>query len=136
MKRLLLLLLASLCPFALSAAEKANTVLIHPGEVIYVRFSQSGGKIKLVKAAKTPDEAAQVVLTLDPADPAKKNFPLNLKLENKFTSDLIYKAQMRSLTENRKMMATVYPVVAGKMSLIPFPPKVEEVAVFAFELER
>lgn len=136
MKRLLLLLLASLCPLVLSAAEKANTVLIHPGEVLYVRFSQTGPKIKLVKASKELDANAQVILTLIPADPAKKNSPVNLKVENKFAHDLIYKAQIRSLTENLKMMATVYPVVAGKMSVIILPPKVEEVAVFAFELER
>ena len=136
MKCLLLLLLPSLCPLALSAVEKANTVLIHPGEVLYVRFSQTGGKIKLVKASKELDANAQVILTLVPADPATKNSPINLKVENKLTNDLIYKAQIRSLTENLKRMATVYPVVAGKMSVIPLPPKVEEVAIFAFDLER
>jgi hypothetical protein len=33
-------------------------------------------------------------------------------------------------------MAPVYPVVAGKLSLVPFPPGVEEIAIFGYELER
>ncbi|MEI6105765.1 MAG: hypothetical protein WCR49_02025 [Opitutae bacterium] len=126
-----------LCTATLSAGEKANTVLIHPGEVIYARFTQSGIKLKLVKASKEKDEQAQMILTLDAKDPDKtKNPMINLKVENNFDKDLIYKAQARSLTLNLHTMATVYPVVAGKMALVPLPPKVEEVAVFAFELEK
>jgi hypothetical protein len=33
-------------------------------------------------------------------------------------------------------MAPVYPVVAGKISLVTFPPRVEEIAIFGYELER
>ena len=134
----LLGLLASLLFWSLAygAAEKANTVLIHPGETIYVRFTQLGGKIKLAQVSQTLDPEAQVILTLDPTDPMKKKLFLNLKVENKFSQDLIYKAQLRLLTENRKIMAPVYPVVAGKMSLETFPPHVEEIAIFGYELER
>jgi hypothetical protein len=101
-----------------------------------VRFTQLGGKIKLAQVSQTLDPEAQVILTLDPTDPTKKKLFLNLKVENKFSQDLIYKAQLRSLTENRKIMAPVYPVVAGKLSLVPFPPGVEEIALFGYELER
>lgn len=132
----LLLLLASFCTLALGAAEKPNTVLIHPGEVIYARFTQKGIKLTLVSATKEKDDNAQVVLTLDPVDPAKKIFVINLKLENRFTKDFTHKAQMRILTKNMKMLATVYPVVAGKISLVPVPANVEEVAVYDFKLER
>ena len=121
---------------ASGAAEKPNTILIHPGETIYARFTQLGGKIKLVQTSKTLDAEAQVILTLDPTDPAKKKPLLNLKVENKFSQDLIYKAQLRSLTENRKIMAPVYPVVAGKLALVAFPPRTEEIALFGYELER
>ncbi len=137
MKRLfLLLLLASISTIARGASEKPNTVLIHPGEVIYARFTQKGIKLSLVSASKEKDDHAQIVLTLDPVDPVKKSPLLNLKLENKFTQDFHYKAQVRLLTKNMKQTITVYPVVAGKLSLVPIPPFVEEVAVFAFELER
>ena len=117
------------------AAEKANTVLIHPGEVIYARFSQSGAKLKLVKASKEVDANAQVVLTFAAIDPANKEAFINLKVENRFALDLDYKAEMRSLKFNKHMLANVFPVVAGKISLVPFTPMIEEVALYGFELE-
>jgi hypothetical protein len=133
MKRLLLLLLlASLGTLDLGASEKPNTVLIHPGEVIYARFEQKGKKLKLVSAAKEKDEQAQVVLTLAPV---KKNTGTTLKVENKFAKELLYKAEMRSLTLKMHQPATVFPVVAGKMALEPLPPAIEEMALYGFELE-
>lgn len=135
MKRLLLLLLAPICAIALGAAEKANTILIHPGEVIYARFSQVGIKVKLIKASKEKDDDAQVILTFDPVDPAKKLYFVNLKFENKFTHDFNYKAQARVLSKNLRVMATVYPVVAGKISLVAIPSNVDEMAIFGLELE-
>ncbi|MEY4924642.1 MAG: hypothetical protein RL598_1161, partial [Verrucomicrobiota bacterium] len=64
MKKLLGLLASLLFwPLAIGAAEKANTVLIHPGETIYVRFTQLGGKIKLAQVSQTLDPEAQVILT-------------------------------------------------------------------------
>lgn len=126
-----------LCVASLRAGEKANTVLVHPGEVIYARFTQTGIKLKLVKASKEKDEQAQLILTFDAKDPDKTKYAfINLKVENKFDKDLIYKAQARAPTLNLRTMATVYPVVAGKMALVNLPPKVEEVAMFAFELEK
>ena len=77
----------------------------------------------------------QVIVTFDPVDPAKKHYFVNLKLENKFTHDFNYKAQARVLSKNLRVMATVFPVVAGKISLIPVPSNVEEMAIFALELE-
>ena len=115
-------------------SRAVDSVLNDPA--MKVRFTQLGGKIKLVQTSKTLDPEAQVILSLDPTDPTKKKLFLNLKVENKFSQDLIYKAQLRSLTENRKIMAPVYPVVAGKMSLETFPPHVEEIAIFGYELER
>jgi hypothetical protein len=124
------------CAVSLSAGEKPNTVLIHPGEVMYARFTRTGLKLKLVSASKEMDAQAQVILTLPKADPSTKNTPLEMKVENKFDKDLNYKAQARSHTLDLKMMAIVYPVVAGKISMVSLPPKVEEVAMYAFELEK
>lgn len=132
----LLLALLFLAPHALRAGEKANTVLIHPGEVIYARFTQSGIKLKLVKASKEPDDQAQVILTLSPADPAKPYAPFQLKVENKFALDLDYEGQVRSFTMKRHMPAEVYPVVAGKLSFVSLPPKVDETALFGWKLEK
>jgi len=67
MKRLLLAVffLVSLILPA-SASEKANTVLIHPGETVYARFETKGKKLKLVSYSKEKDEAAQVIFTMGP----------------------------------------------------------------------
>ena len=136
MTRLLqLLLLVSCSTLAGLASEKSNTVLIHPGEVVYARFTQSGAKLKLVKASTAKDDGAQLVLTLDPVIKDKKDYVIKLKVENRFKNDVHYEAQMRSLALNKHMPATVFPVVAGKISLVPFLPVVDEVALWGFELE-
>ena len=116
-----------------TAAEKANTVVVHLGEVIYARFEQKGTKIKLLATSKTKDEAAQVVMSLQREE---KKPGLILKVENHFTRDLLYKVEMRSLTRKQRFPAPSSPVVAGKVALESFPPVVEEIAAFGFALEK
>ncbi len=133
MKRFLfsLLLLCSLTALA-SAAEK-NTALIHPGETVYVRFELQGKKMKFVKASTEKDEAAQVIFTW-----AKelKGLSRQLKVENKFANDLVYKVEIRSLTQHHEARFNPSPVVAGKVGFDDYPVFVEEIAAFDFKLER
>ena len=134
MKRLFLALffLAALI-LPLSASEKANTVLIHPGETVYARFETKGKKLKLVKYSKEKDEAAQVIFTIE--TDAKK--PLyNLKVENKLPLTLLYKAEARSIKRNLQFETPMTPVVAGKVSFEIFPTVLEELATYGFELEK
>ncbi len=136
MKRFLLFLfLAPLCPVAHAASEKPNTVLIHPGEVIYARFAQKGIKLTLLSASKEKDDLAQVVLTIPPADPTKKAM-LPIKVENKFGQYLHYKAEMRVVSRKQRTPMKTSPVVPGKMALEQLPPMIEELAVYAFALEK
>jgi hypothetical protein len=137
MKRLLpLLLLALLCPGLARAGEKANTVLVHPGEVVYAEFARKGVKLTLVKAAKEPNDRAQIIVTFLKADPAERFALPHLKVENKFDLDLDYQAQVRSLTANIHTMAEAYPVVGGKMSQTIIPPRAEEIALYGWVLEK
>lgn len=137
MSRLLsLLLLAFLCPGLARAGEKANTVLIHPGEVIYAEFARKGIKLTLVKATKEPNERAQVIVSFLKADHAERFALPHLKLENKFDLDLDYEAQVRLLTADMRAPAEVYPVVGGKMAQTIIPPRTEEIAVFGWVLEK
>ncbi len=116
-----------------SASEKANTVLIHPGEKVYARFETKGKKLKLVSYSKEKDEAAQVIFTMEPD--AKK--PLyNLKVENKLPLTLLYKAEARSLKRNLQFDSPMSPVVAGKVAFENFPTMLEELAAYGFELEK
>lgn len=132
MKHLLfaVLILASLVPLA-RAGEKPNTVLIHPGEVLYARFEEKGKKLKLLGFSKENDEKAQLILSLQPE---AKGPRFTLTLQNRFPKDVIYKVEMRLLSKDVRVPATVYPVVAGKMSFDEIFSKTEEVAVYGFEL--
>ena len=134
MKRFLLLFF-SLCTITCSASERANTVLIHPGEVIYVRFTQHKLKLKVLSATKEKDDQAQIILSLTPGD-SRKNEPVTLKVTNKFPLELDYKAEVRSLSQKLESVMTVMPVVAEKISLEKFSPVIEEVALFGFELKK
>ena len=115
------------------AKEKANTVLIHPGETVYARFETKGKKMKLVSTSKVLDESAQVVLSFR-ADATK---PGNiLTVENKFPRALFYSAEIRSLTRKLHFPLRTSPVVAGKLAFENVPKEVEELAAFEFKLER
>ncbi len=116
-----------------SAADKANAVLVHPGEVVYARFEAKGKKIKLVSFSKEKDEGAQVVFSLQ-LD-AKKPVQV-LKVENKFNRDLTYKVEMRSLTRKQQFPVPVTPVVGGKVAFENFPLQAEELAAYDFQLEK
>jgi hypothetical protein len=115
------------------AGEKAGTILIHPGEVVYARFEAKGKKIKLASATKVKDDGAQVIFTLLPDE---KKGGYSLKVENKFSKDLRYRAEMRSLSKKMKFNVSMTPVVAGKLALESFPKEVEEVAAYEFQLEK
>jgi hypothetical protein len=135
MKRLLLFLLLPLWAVTCHAGERANTVLLHPGEVIYVRFTQNKLKLKVTSATKEKDDQAQVILTLTTGDP-KKIEPALLKVTNKFPLDLYYKAEIRSLTKKLDAVMPVLPVVREKISLEKLPPLIEEVALYGFVLKK
>lgn len=134
MKRLLFaLLFAASLTLPAQAKEKANTVIIHPGEVVYARFEAKGTKLKLVSYSKEKDEAAQVVITLQPDEKKAVN---TLKVENKFTRDLHYSLEMRSLVRKQHFSRETTPVVAGKLALENMPKEADELAVSGFKLEK
>ncbi len=133
MKRLLLIFLsAALGPLALVAGERANTVLIHPGETIYAKFTQKGKKLTLVGTSKEKDETAQVIFTLPKTAPQEGAV---LQVENKFAKDLVYKLEVRSLSLKRQAPLPVVSVVTGKLAREQLPPFIEELAAYAFKLE-
>ena len=132
MKRLILLVLLSLSPLALLAADKANTVLLRPGETYYARFQEKGKKLKLLSATKEKDARAQLVISRSSKD---KDGVTTLKLESTFRENLIYKATIRSSVLKRQMALPVYPIVGGKMGTVEVPPLVDEVELYEFRFE-
>jgi len=132
MKRLLFALFALCALTTFAFAADKNSVLIHPGETVYARFEVKGKKIRLVQAGKEKDDAAQVIFTFDKQ--AKEGMR-SLKVENKFPNDLIYKAEMRSLTLKHERRVNPTPVVGGKIAIDPYPIVVEQLAFFDFKAE-
>lgn len=135
MNRLLAALLfvaALILPAA--ASEKANTVVINPGDTVYVRFETNGKKIKLVNFGKEKDDGAQVIFTFQPD---AKNPQFNsLKADNRFPKDLTYRVEVRSLTLKKHQIMDATPVVGGKVSFESYPKAIEQLAVFDFRLVR
>lgn len=132
MKRFLWLLL--LLPVWTTACLGASSVLIHPGEVIYIRFEQQKLKLKLISATKEKDEQAQVIMSLEQVVSGQDH--IILKVVNKFAKDLRYKAEVRAPSKKLSAVTPVMPVVAGKISLEKMVPMVEEIYLFGFGLEK
>ena len=123
-----------LAPFFLLAQEnidKPATVLIHPGESLYVAFQRTGDSLTLAHVGKDADKAAQLVFTMAPF---KEIHGTRLQVENKFDKNLYYKAEMRLLSKNKRANTSVVPVIAGKMSFESWPYVIEELALSGFEL--
>jgi len=129
-----LLLLACLSPWA-HAAASLSTLTVRLNETVYARFEVSAKKIKLVNLSKEPDPGAQVVFSFQ-KDPDPKKTAHLLKVENRFSSDLVYQAEMRSVTLKQQFRAPVTPVVAGKVAYENFPTQVEEISAFDFKLAK
>ena len=129
----LALLGVSCVAMAAPTKERPNTVLIHPGEVLYATFQEKGNDLVLANVTKEKTEAAQLVLTMHAFDP--KDQMLMLKVESRFKKDMQYKAEMRMLSTNRRADTSVLPVMAGKMSFESWAHPIEELALYGFILK-
>ncbi len=122
------LLLAALT----TAAYADKSVVMHPGDTMYVRFDVKGTKIKLAHAGPEKDDAAQVIFSLSKE---VKEYTRTMKVENKFANDFVYKVEIRSLSLNHQMRVPTTPVVARKVAFDTYPMGVEELSLFDFKLE-
>ena len=123
-----------LTPFFLVAQEnvdKPDTVLIHPGETLYVTFQRAGDSLTLPRVGKVADKAAQLVLKMAPL---KEIYGTMLQVENRFDKNMHYKAEMHLLSKNKRANTSVVPVIAGKQSFESWPYVIEELALSGFEL--
>lgn len=125
-----------LFPLFLSAQENSetpDTVLIHPGETLYITFQRTTDDVLAVaRISKDKDKAAQIILKMNPV---KETHGTMLQVENKFDKNLHYKAEMRLLSRNKKAYTSVVPVIAGKLSFESWPFLIEELALSGFELK-
>ncbi len=119
---------------AASAADQANTVLIHPGEQLFVRFEQTGSSLKVLNASKEKNDHAQLILRMEPFD--RSTGLLVLVVQSRFKKTMSYKAEMRLLAKNRRAETSVVPVLAGLESFESWPHPIDELALYGFELKE
>ena len=126
------LVLASFFLLAQENIEKPDTVVIHPGETLYVTFQRNGDTLTVAHIGKDTDKAAQLIFTMAPF---KEIHGTSLKVQNKFDKNLYYKAEMHLLSKNKTAGTSVVPVIAGKLSFESWPYVIEELALSGFELK-
>lgn len=112
--------------------EKPDTVLIHPGETLYVTFQRTDDSLTVARVSKDADKTAQLILKMGPLKQIHRT--MLLQVENKFDENLYYKAEMRLLSKNKRASTSVVPVIAGKLSFESWPYVIEELALSGFEL--
>lgn len=125
----------ALAPFFLVAQEKVakpDTVLIHPGETLYINFQRTGDSLTLTHVGTDADKAAQLILKMAPF---KEIHGTSLNVQNKFDKNLYYKAEIHVLSKNKRANTSVVPVLAGKFSFESWPYAIEELALSGFELK-
>lgn len=126
------LAVALFCPMAY-AADKLTDVVMKPGETLYLRFDAQPKKLRLLSISREPDPAAQAIFTLT-KDETKNQ--LKLRVDNKLSRDLKFRAEIRSKTLRLRTPLQVVPVVAGKVGYETMPSAVEELAAFDFAYSR
>ncbi len=133
MRRLLPLLLLCCLGLPVLAAAKSNTVVLRPGETLYVRFEPNGKKIKLAGYSKEKDDKAQVVFS---AKRDEKTLEVNMKVENRFPDELTYHLVIHSIKLDRETSLDTSPVVGNKLSFEVLPALTEEMFLTDFRLTR
>jgi len=129
----LLLVISCFVTSVSAVSEKPNTVLIHPGEDLFVCFDESTPGLKLISVSKEKTDKAQISLSMAVFD--KENRIQLLVVKSSFSKNLFYKAEMRLLTKNRRMETSVVPVRANLSSFESWPHPIEELALYGFELK-
>ena len=125
----------ALAPGSLVAQENAArpaTVLIHPGQTLYITFQRTGDTLTLEHVGTDKDKTAQLVLKMAPL---KEIHGTTLNVQNKFDKNLHYKAEIHLLSQNKKASTSVVPVRAGKFAFESWPYVVEELELSGFELK-
>lgn len=99
-----------------------KTVQLYPGETIYIEVEQENGVIKNMTAVKEIKNPA-ITLTISFTQTATKKVHemMMLKINNPFSSSLIYKASIFLFKQKRWVNTNVYPVMAGLSAYETWP---------------
>jgi hypothetical protein len=131
---LLICLFVALVVRANAAKETADVVVLHPGDTLYATFTESPQGLQLVSTSSAADDHAQLILSMEPFD--SKTGMLMLKVQSRIKKTMMYKAEMRWPSKQRRRETSVVPVMAGLASFETWPHPIEELALYSFELKE
>ena len=131
---LLSLIVFALVAPSIAALDATNTIIMHPGDVLYAKFDEAAQGLRLLAVAKDKDDQAQLILTMEPFD--RKTGMLMLEVKSRFKRTMTYKAEMRWPSKQRRKETSVVPVMAGLISIETWPHPIEELALYSFALKN
>jgi hypothetical protein len=114
-----------------------KTIQIYPGETIYVEVVQENGKVKRLTAVKQiKDTSNTVTISLSQSVNEKTPELTMLKVTNPFSSQLIYKAKIFLLTENKWANTDVLPVEARLAGFEAWPQVITSIVLSDLKIQK
>jgi hypothetical protein len=114
-----------------------KTVQLYPGETIYIEVEQENGVIKNMTAVKEIKNPA-ITLTISFTQTAAKKVHemMMLKIDNPFSSPLIYKASIFLFNQKKWVSTNVYPVMEGLSAYETWPDIITSIGLNSWAFQN
>lgn len=114
-----------------------NTIQLYPGETLYIEVEQENGIIKNMNAVKEIKNPS-IIITLSFTQTAAKKVHelMMLKINNPFSTSLIYKASIFLFKQKRWGNTNVYPVMAGLSAYETWPDIITSIGLSNWAFEK
>lgn len=114
-----------------------NTIQLYPGETLYIEVEQENGIIKNMNAVKEIKNPS-IIITLSFTQTAAKKVHelMMLKINNPFSTSLIYKASIFLFKQKRWVNTNVYPVMAGLSAYETWPDIITSIGLSNWAFEK
>lgn len=113
-----------------------NTIQIYPGEKLYIEFKVKKSKIVDMKSVREiKDSTKTIEISLTHVDKDSIYSRTMLDIQNPFNKDLIYKASMYLMKNNKWVPTNVYPVRSNLRSFEIWPDVIVTMALSGWEFK-
>jgi hypothetical protein len=113
-----------------------NTVQLYPGETVNIEIEQENGIIKSITAVKEiKDSSKTVIISFTQSVNKNVHELMMLKMTNPFANDLIYKANIFLLKQQKWVSTSVYPVGAGIAAFETWPDIIISIGLNGWKFE-
>lgn len=113
-----------------------NTIQIYPGEKLYIEINVKNNKIVDMKSVgEIIDSTKTIEISLTHVEKDSIYSRTMLDIQNPFNKDLIYKASMYLMKNNRWVTTNVFPVRSNLRSFEIWPDVIVTMALTGWELK-